>query len=393
MRKNENFVMVGIQPWHIKIGSNFKNIAQEISKTNRVIYVNMPLSLKAKLQISFKSLFTLSSKKITRIQEVSNNLIVYTPPFVSISINWLPNGKLYNYLNRVNAKLYSYPLKKKLQELGITNYILINDSLMFIGKYLNEYLTPDFYLYYIRDNLVEQPYFNKHGKLYEALTIGSVDAVAANSEFLAKYAKQYNPHSYMVGQGCELSHFDESVRVIDKNLYFEKLKGPVIGYVGNLTSTRLDVSLLEQIAIQKPEWQFVLVGPEDDAFKASILQKLANVHFMGIQPVEDLPSWIKGFDVCLNPQLINSNTIGNYPRKVDEYLAMGKPVVATKTPAMNYFRSYVYLCDGVQNYIENISKALDNNSTELKLSRKNFASKHSWAANVKTIFSVLHQAN
>lgn len=41
------------------------------------------------------------------------------------------------------------------------------------------------------------------------------------------------------------------------------------------------------------------------------------------------------FDVCMNPQLVNEITIGNYPRKVDEYLALGKPVIATKTLTMD----------------------------------------------------------
>jgi hypothetical protein len=35
---------------------------------------------------------------------------------------------------------------------------------------------------------------------------------------------------------------------------------------------------------------------------------------------------------------LNETTKGNYPRKIDEYLAMGKPVVATKTIAMDILK-------------------------------------------------------
>ena len=40
---NRDIIVVGIQAWDIEIGSNCKNIAQELAKTNRVLYVNSPL--------------------------------------------------------------------------------------------------------------------------------------------------------------------------------------------------------------------------------------------------------------------------------------------------------------------------------------------------------------
>ena len=43
MIKNRDIVVIGIQPWNIEIGSNCKNIASEMSKNNRVLYINPPL--------------------------------------------------------------------------------------------------------------------------------------------------------------------------------------------------------------------------------------------------------------------------------------------------------------------------------------------------------------
>ncbi len=55
--------------------------------------------------------------------------------------------------------------------------------------------------------------------------------------------------------------------------------------------------------------------------------------------MKELPGYIQHFDVCINPQKLNPITIGNYPLKVDEYLAMGKPVVATRvTGTADYVR-------------------------------------------------------
>ncbi|MDE3143949.1 MAG: glycosyltransferase family 1 protein, partial [Bacteroidota bacterium] len=43
MISGRDIVIVGQQPWDVEIGSNCKNIAEEMSKHNRVLYVNSPL--------------------------------------------------------------------------------------------------------------------------------------------------------------------------------------------------------------------------------------------------------------------------------------------------------------------------------------------------------------
>lgn len=86
---------------------------------------------------------------------------------------------------------------------------------------------------------------------------------------------------------------------------------------------------------------------------------------MGAQDVNRLPQYIKAFDVCINPQLLNETTKGNYPRKVDEYLAMGKPIIATKTKAMEMFKDYVYLGATKEEYISLTERALAENSDDL----------------------------
>ena len=54
-------------------------------------------------------------------------------------------------------------------------------------------------------------------------------------------------------------------------------------------------------------------------------------------------------DVCINPQKVNPITDGNYPLKIDEYLAMGKPVVATRTHTMeDVFASHTHLASSIE---------------------------------------------
>ena len=40
MMKNRHIIIVSLQSWHSNIGSNCINIAKELSKENKVLYVN-----------------------------------------------------------------------------------------------------------------------------------------------------------------------------------------------------------------------------------------------------------------------------------------------------------------------------------------------------------------
>ena len=165
----------------------------------------------------------------------------------------------------------------------------------------------------------------------------------------------------------------------------KSVRHPVVGYVGAIIASRLDENIIRLIATSHPEWNVVLVGPEDDAFKKSTLHEIPNVLFTGRKEIQELPAYVKSFDVCINPQLVNLLTIGNYPLKVDEYLAMGKPVVATRTKTMELFGEYTYLADQPNDYPALIEKALREDDDNLRRKRMEFASTHTWENSVEEL--------
>jgi glycosyltransferase involved in cell wall biosynthesis len=260
---------------------------------------------------------------------------------------------------------------------------------MFLGLYLKEILKPKTYVYYMRDYLTKNPYWRKNGVRLEPELIKKSDVVVNNSSLYTKYGLQFNPHSYMVGQGCDVSLFNDKDHQIDAAEELKSFSHPVIGYVGALSGRRLDIGLIAYMAQQRPEWNIVLVGPEDEAFKNSELHQLSNIHFLGSRDSSVLPNYIKGFDICINPQLVNDATIGNYPRKIDEYLAMGKPTVATATEAMEYFREYTYLAASHKDYVDLIDLALLENSDKKEELRRKFANSHTWENNVSEIYKAI----
>jgi teichuronic acid biosynthesis glycosyltransferase TuaH len=390
---NRDIIIVGQQPWDVEIGSNCKNLAVEFSKNNRVLYVNSPLDragyLKNKHQPKIKKRIDVVKGRADGLIKVEDNIWNLYPDEMIESINWITNISLHTILNKINNKRFAASILRAAKQLGFSDFILFNDNDIFRCFYLKEFLKPAVSVYYSRDNMVAVDYWKYHGTRLEPQLIAKSDVCVANSSYLANYCKKYNPNSYYVGQGCDLDLFTGFNKAfVPEDL--ARIKGPIIGYVGALQSIRLDINLLEYIAQQKPEWQIVLVGPEDREFTTSNLHQLSNVHFLGSKSGDLLPAYIAGFDVCINPQILNEVTIGNYPRKIDEYLAMGKPTVATLTEAMSVFTEFVYLAKDPDEYIATITKALEENTPQLEQSRIDFASSHTWENNVQEIYKAIN---
>lgn len=363
----------------------------EVAKDNRVLYVNLPLNRKSAMETDSQPvqdrLAVVKGKK-NALEQVEENLWVLQPDYISESINWLPKGLLFSWFNKINNRSYAECIQKAVMELGFENIIIFNDSLMFDGFHLKEYLAPSKYLYYVRDYLISQPYFKKHGTRFEADIMKKADAVVANSEYLKDYALQYNKAAFYVGQGCDFTDFD--IDNVKENPYqFAKAERKRIGYVGTLTSMRLDIPLLERVATSFPQHDLVLVGPADEAFKNSKLNEYSNVYFTGAVNTTEVANHIYHLDICINPQVVNELTIGNYPRKIDEYLAMGRPVVAVKTNAMKYFETQVELADNHEQFIRLINTSLSEESDKRQAERRAYALGHSWENNVNEIYKVV----
>lgn len=392
MLQNRDIVIVGLQAWDIEIGSNCKNIAIELAKNNRVLYVNSPLDritmFRQRKDDRIRKRINILKSGVSGLIQISPNLWNLYPATLIESINWIGVLGIFDFLNYVNNKKFAKQIKLAIDLLGFKNFMLFNDSDMFRSFYLKELLKPETYIYYTRDNLIAVDYWKKQGTRVEALHMQKADLVVANSTYLAALAKKYNPNSFYVGQGCDIGKFTiQHVTAVPADI--AEIARPVIGYIGALLSLRLDINILEYLAESRPNWSLVLVGPEDESFKKSRLHQFKNVYFLGNKNENELPSYLDQFDVAINPQLISPVTIGNYPRKIDEYLAMGKPTVATKTEAMTVFANYTYQAENKEEYVLLIENALANDSEQLQIQRKEFAKLHTWENNVAEISKAL----
>lgn len=390
--ENRDFVIISLNPWYTPLSSTSKSVAKELAKKNRVLYVNPPLDRRTVLlgrrEPMLQHHLDVVQGRQDSLVEIDHNLWNFYPKQILESVNWLPSTTLFSLFNRLNNKRFAKSILSGLNRLNFKDYILINDKDLFRGFYLKEMLRPDIYLYYDRDYILGVDYWKKHGLALEPRLAAKSDLIVTHSDHFKSLLEPFNPNIYNVGSGIDISIFDgyKTYRVPTE---LEGISKPILGYVGALTTLRLDIKSLIQIARTRPDWHLALVGPEDDDFRSSVLHELPNVTFVGRKPLLDVPAYIANFDVCLNLQVINEVTIGNYPLKIDEYLAMGKAVVATRTKGMKLFESYTYLVNPGEPCIPFIEKAIHSDNEAEKHIRISFARSHSWENILNNIYEAI----
>jgi glycosyltransferase involved in cell wall biosynthesis len=168
------------------------------------------------------------------------------------------------------------------------------------------------------------------------------------------------------------------------------LPGKVIGYVG-VIDFRLDTELIAYMARKRPAWSFALVGPmKGDTQDMSGLEALPNVHFLGRQNLEDVPTFVKGMDVCLIPYVLNDYTHHIFPLKLYEYMAAGKPIVASAMYEMlAYEGDEMALGRSPDDFLAKVDGAIAEDSPQRIASRQAAAAHQSWDDRIEEVSAIL----
>ncbi len=170
----------------------------------------------------------------------------------------------------------------------------------------------------------------------ERAMIGRADLVLVTSDGLADHCRAHNEavhkFPFTVDYGAFAAVREDPAATVPADL--TSIQGPKAGYIGGLHRW-LDTGLIAELAGRLPAVQFVLIGPEQEPMDR--LRKLPNVHLLGSRAHGELPRYLKGFDVGLIPYLVTDYTQCVHPTKLNEYLAMGLPVLSTPIREMRSF--------------------------------------------------------
>lgn len=357
------------------------NIALELAKKNHVYYVDYPLTWKD----YFKLIGTaqLRARKAHYLPfapgviDLDKNLkVLICPPL--LSINFLPEGKFYRFLLKINEGIIRRRIRRIIKKEQIINYVYIN-SFNFHYPGVAKKLYPALTVYHCVDPMIV-PYDMKHGVVSERQLVEKSDLVICTSKMLCEEKLAQNKNTHFIPNAADIVH---SAKALDTSLpVHTKLAGikrPIVGYLGSI-ERRFDFELIKAVVTENPQINFVFAGPLTDDLIPSWFFNQPNIVTLGRVPYSEAPSIIKGFDLAIIPFKKDAVSRTIFPLKLFEYLGAGKAVIATdfNPDLAEKTEGLITFCSDATTFSRAIAIELDSNDPKLINDRIRLASENTW---------------
>lgn len=163
------------------------------------------------------------------------------------------------------------------------------------------------------------------------------DIVLASAPPLAERMRRLNDHVVLVPNVADTDLFATALQDGPLDPAVAALPAPRVVFVGAVAARKLDLDLIAAIASARPGWSVILVGPVglgDPSTDVTGLQRLRNVHLLGVRTQAELPAVLRGADAGLIPYRSTRLTASIFPMKLHEFLSAGVPLVATGLPSV-----------------------------------------------------------
>ena len=307
---------------------------------------------------------------------------------------------------RLNARILLPRVVCAARRLGMTDsliltYLPTDTALDLVNKLRTR---RSVVVYYRIDNLAALTPHAEDMRHSERELIETSDLVLANNHELARLPLEMGKNVHVFPPSVNLDAFSSEARsapgvVVSSSegrKSIERLKTlshPMIGYVGTI-SNHINCDLVEAMVRLRPEWSWVFVGPCQVPLKG--LKELPNAHFIGQQPHRSLVNYIHEFDVCIIPYLLNNYTATVFPTKLNEYLAVGKPVVSTNLPAVCDFNEQHKILtisdEQPENFLRAVESALTQGGRALVERRRSAARHGDWRTRLDEVSALFEIA-
>jgi uncharacterized SAM-binding protein YcdF (DUF218 family)/glycosyltransferase involved in cell wall biosynthesis len=319
-------------------------------------------------------------------REVRSDLFVYSPLFLpfpySTIARWFNRTVMFRGLRRwMDATAFRRPIVLTFLPTPLAHDI--------IGE-----VDPSLVVYYCADDFAATSSGARRVGPSEEAMFRRADLVFVTAQRLYDKAARHSGHVHVFPAGVDFGKFDairqdssESPRDI------ESLRRPIVGYVGALHFW-VDQPLLAAAADAMPEATFVLVGPPQ--VDVTQLAARSNIVMLGGRAHDQIPGYLKSFDVALVPYLRSEFTESVYPVKLNEYLAMGLPVVATDLPEIRRFNErhdgVLRIAGNAESFVAAIRGELGNGDAKVVDQRVTVARSNGWNQRLEEMSALITAA-
>jgi teichuronic acid biosynthesis glycosyltransferase TuaH len=392
--KGKVIFILGIAKFDGQFESTSFTMAKYLAEDNDVYYIDYPYTWKDYFLNRTAGFYTRKryfKKNDVELIDIANTKlkVVIVPPL--LPINFISEGNFYRFLLGLNENTILQRIAQVIAKFNITNYIYINSS-NFHYPNIGQLLMPKLSVYHCVDPIIGS-YDANHGRMSEDMIIQHADLIICTSKQLFKEKAAKNIDSYFIPNAANLEFSSLAMKpdlIVNERL--REIPKPVIGYFGNI-ERRINFDLLFEVANSNPDKSFVFAGPVTERFVPFAFKNLPNVHFIGQIPYEEMPSVLKGFDVCMIPFKKDevSNTI--FPLKLFEYLGAGKPVIATdfNMDLKDFTRDAVAYCGTANEFNIALAIMLQQDDTDRINERLKIASENTWEVRFNQFSTLINE--
>jgi len=385
MITNQDIVCLSSQDWN-DLWTRKQRFMQRFARQgNRVLYVETQASL---VSVGvWRTDWRRAFRWLRGPRRVEESLYIATLPLL------LPFFQMSLGINRLNNVVVSRLLRRWIRQLGFQSSILWTynpHSESLVGR-LGERLA----VYECVDELTAAKGLLRREtvQVLERRLIEKVDLVVVTHENLYRSKRVGARDIHLVPNAADVEHFQRAALPdTPVSPEMQAFRHPIVGFLGTIQYW-IDFDLLRFLALAKPEWSFVLIGPCGRLARVDKIKDRANVHMLGRKRYEDLPSYLKAFDVCLNPYVLDETALNCSPLKLYEYLATGKPVVSVDMPEAQKFDGLISIGRDYAEILHLLEASMrpEAASPHLVAARIGAVKNHSWGERFSQLEAVVEQ--
>ena len=295
-------------------------------------------------------------------------------------------------VRRLNARLLPFLVGRAARRLGMERPILWGYVPQ--AEVLLDALDPSLVVYHCVDDIATQEGIDTASfRAAEERYARRADLVLASAPRLAERMRALSDDVLYAPNVADTGLFATALEDGPVDPAVAALPGPRLVFTGAIAEKKLDLPLLRDVARAHPEWTLALIGPVglgDPHTDVAELEAEPNVHLLGPRRYEELPAVLRDADVTLIPYRASELTASIFPMKVYEYLAAGRPVVATPLPALEGVGE-ITVAEGPEAFAAAVARELAEDTPERRAARSAAAAANSWDARLAEISAALER--
>lgn len=371
-------VCLGFAEWDAELWTNQHHLIARLSKSSPTLFIEslglrQPTVSKRDLERILRRL-----RRGLRPLRRENGVHVLSPLVV-------PYYRL-GLVRELNGFLLRRAVTRTMATIGFARPILwayVPHALALV-----DVLRPRLVIYHCVDDIAAHERVDRDSfrRLEEAF-VRAADLVIASSRPLWERLSLHASNVRLMTNVADTEAFAAALEAGPCDPALASLPRPRIVFVGAVSSVKVDIGLLRELARLRPDWSLVLVGPVglgDPRTDVSSLRSEPNVHLLGARPHEMLPAVLRAADAAIIPYRLNDLTSSVFPMKVYEFLAAGLPVVSTPLPSLRDVEGVVFARTAPE-MVARLEQLLAEDSPERRRARSELASRHSWSARIEEI--------